>query len=78
MMQIGGYFDLAREALSTQYSSQLGPQNFDGHLPLVLEVLGEVHRGHAAFAEVGLDAVAVRERGGRVCRSIPHPFPQLF
>ncbi len=31
---------------------------------IVLEVFGEVHRGHAAFAEVAFDLVAVSE-GGR-------------
>ena len=30
-------------------------------LRIVLEVLGEVHRGHAAGAELALDAVAVGE-----------------
>ena len=34
------------------------------YLAVVLEVLRQVDRGHAALAELALDGVAIRERGG--------------
>ena len=44
---------------------ELGPEHLDGDLAVVLEVVGEVDRGHAARAELALDAVAVREGGAQ-------------
>ena len=39
-------------------------ENLDGDLALVAEVVGEIHRGHAALAELTLDGIAVAEGGG--------------
>ena len=39
-------------------------QDLDGDLAAVLEVLGEVDGGHAALAELALEAVAVGEGRG--------------
>ncbi len=44
-----------------QHGRQLGLQDLERDLAIVLEVLGEVHRGHAALAQFPLDAVAVGE-----------------
>ena len=40
---------------------ELGVEDLDGDLAAVLQVLGEVDGGHAALAELALDAVAVAE-----------------
>ena len=61
MLESGGDLDLAGESLGTERSGQLGPENLHGHPPVVLQVLGEVHRGHAALAQLPLDAVALGE-----------------
>ena len=45
--------------------SQLGVQHLERDRPVVLQVAGEVDRGHAAAAELALDAVAVAERVGQ-------------
>ena len=63
MAQIGGGFNLAQESLRPQRGGQLGTQDFHRDLAMVLEVFGQVHRGHAALAQLPLDAVAVGERG---------------
>ena len=42
---------------------ELRAQHLDGDLAVVLQVLGEVHRGHAALAQLALDAVAVGQSG---------------
>ena len=55
--------DLTQEALGADDGGQLGTQHLDGHLAPVLEVLGEVDRGHAALAQLALEAVAVGDQG---------------
>ena len=64
MLEPGGDFDLAGEALGPQRRGQLGPQHLHRDVAMVLEVLGEIDRGHAALAQLPLDAVAVGEGGG--------------
>ena len=59
MLQAGGDLDLAGEPLGTERGRQLRPKNLHRHPAVVLQVLGEVHRGHAALAQLPLDAVAV-------------------
>ena len=59
MLQVGGGLDLAQESLGADHGGELGAQHLDRDLAVVLEVVGEVDRGHAARAELALDAVAV-------------------
>ena len=68
MAEVGGGLDLAEEALGAERRRQLGPQHLDGDLAVVLEVLGEIDRGHAALAELALDAVAIAEGLGEAVR----------
>ncbi len=63
-LQLGRDLDLAQEALPADGLGQLGAQHLDRHPPIVLQVLGQVHRGHAARPELALDVVAVGEGGG--------------
>jgi hypothetical protein len=62
--------DLGQEALGTQDRAKLGAEDLKGHFTIVLEVGGEIDRGHAAGTELSLDAVAffqgVGEAGGVV------------
>src|SRR3972149_4401094 len=53
--------DLPQEPLRAQQGRELGLQNLDRDLAVVLEVLGEVDSSHASAAEFTLDAVAVRQ-----------------
>ncbi len=59
MLEIGGRLYFLDEPLGTEDGGEFGPQDFDRHLAVVLQVLGEVDRGHAARAEFFLDGVAV-------------------
>ncbi len=61
MLQAGGGLDLAEEALAADDGRELGVEDLDGDLAAVLQVLGEVDRGHAALAELALDAIAVAQ-----------------
>jgi hypothetical protein len=53
--------DLLHESFGTQHGGQLGLEDLDRNLAVVLEILGEIDRGHAARTELTLDAVPVRE-----------------
>ena len=47
------------EALGAERGGELGAQDLDGDVAIVLEVVREIDGGHAARAELALDAVAV-------------------
>jgi hypothetical protein len=61
VLERGGGLDLLDEPLGAEHGGELGFQDLDGDLAVVLQVLCEVDRGHAARAELALDAVAVGE-----------------
>ena len=63
MLELGDDVDLAEEPLGAQRRGELGPQDLERDLAVVLEVVGEVDGGHAALAELALDAVAAAEGG---------------
>ena len=63
MLQVGGGADFQQEAIGGQLRAYLRLEHLDRHLAVMLEVLGEVDRGHAAGAELPLDGVAVGEEG---------------
>ena len=58
--------------LRAEYGGELRAEDFDGDLALVLQILGQVDGGHAAFAEVAFDLVAVREGGGEAFGVLGH------
>ena len=72
MLQVGGGLDFAEEPLGADDGGQLGPQDLDGDLAVVLEVLRQVDGGHAARAELALEAVAVGERLGEAGEDVGH------
>jgi hypothetical protein len=59
VLQIRRGLDLGHEALASDDRRQLGLQNLERHLSVVLQVLGHVDRGHPALADRLYDAVAV-------------------
>ena len=58
MLQVGRGLDLGQEPLGSDHRRQLGLQNLERHLALVLQIVRQVHRGHAALTELALDGVA--------------------
>ncbi len=50
MLQVGRGLDLGEEAFGPDDSGELRPEHLERDLAIVLEVLGEVHGGHAAGA----------------------------
>ena len=63
MIQPGGDLDLSQKPLGPEHRCQLGPEHLDGHGAVVLQVVGEIDRRHAAAAELVREGVAAGERG---------------
>ena len=74
MLQARGGLDLGEEAVTADDGAQLGVQDLDGDLAVVLQVFGEVDRGHAALAQLALEAVAVAERGTEAGDGVGHAY----
>ena len=64
--------DLGDEAIAPDNGRQLGFQSFQRDLPLVLHIVGQVDRGHAALAEFSLDRVAALKGGVQAGDGIGH------
>ena len=62
VLQVGGGLDLGQEAFGADDGAEFGAQDLDRDLAVVLDVLGQVHGGHAARAEFALESVAIGER----------------
>src|SRR5512134_3913952 len=73
--QAGCNLDLAQEALGAECGGELGPKHLQGDRTTVLEVLGEIDRGHAPAAQLALDRVAVLQRLGEAVRRGGHGEP---
>ena len=54
---------------------QLRVEHLERHRPVVLEIPSEIHRRHAAAAELALDHVAVCQCGGELALEIGHQVP---
>ena len=72
MLEIGRGLDLGEEPLGADDRGELGPEHLDGDPAVVLEVLRQVHGGHAARAELPLDPVAVGEGFGQAGERVRH------
>jgi Helix-turn-helix domain len=64
--------DLSEESLGAQGGGQLRLQDLDGDPTVVLGVLRQIHRCHAARAELALDGVAALEGFGEAIQRSGH------
>lgn len=55
--------DLLEEALGPELRGELGAQQLERDPPAMLQILGQIHRRHAARTQLTLDAIAIGERG---------------
>jgi hypothetical protein len=62
VLQGGDGLDLTEEPLGADHGGQLGLQDLDGDVAVMLEVFGQIDRGHPTLPELPLDAVAVGKR----------------
>jgi hypothetical protein len=72
MVQVGRNSDFVEEPFSPNNERQLGLQDFDRHLPVVLEVAGQIDSRHAPSANFPLDCVAVGEGGFETLEKVLH------
>ena len=54
--------DLAMEAIGADVDGEMRMEDLDGDRAAVLQVVREIDRGHAATADLTLDAIATRKR----------------
>ncbi len=59
VMQLGGDLDLTQKPFGAEGRSQLGSQHLHRDLTMEFQILGEVHRRHAAGAQLTLDPVPI-------------------
>ena len=57
----GGGLDLEAEALRAEGRTQLGVEQLQRYRALVLEILSQIDRGHAAAPELALEGVAAAQ-----------------
>ena len=62
MIQARGQLNLSKKALAAERFGEIGTQHLDRDFPAVLVVVGQVDRGHAARAELAVEAIAIGER----------------
>ena len=58
MLEVRRRLDLCQETLGTDHGGQLGFEDLERDLAFVLEVVGQVDGGHAAFTQLALDGVS--------------------
>ena len=72
MLQIRGGLDLLEESLGAEDGREFGAEDLEGDLAVVAEVVREIHRGHAALAQLAVEAVAILKCGGQTRRNSSH------
>ena len=72
MLENGGGADFRQEPVGARNSSQLGLENLHSHSSIVLQVRGEIDRGHSAFAELTLDSVEAFEGSVQTSGGVRH------
>ena len=60
--ELGGDLDLPDEPLSPQARSQLRAQHLDGDFAGMLQIMGQIDRGHTTAADFAFDAVTIDKR----------------
>ncbi len=72
VLEARGEMDLGEEPLGAHGGGQLGAEDLDGDVALVLQVVGPPDRGHPALAQLPLQDVAVREDSLQAIQGIVH------
>ena len=70
MLEVGGDPNFLKKPISPKHGGQHRPKHLDRDLPLVLQVLGQIHRGHPSRAEFALEAVSVGKGGGQALQGL--------
>ena len=63
MPQAGGDPDLLEEPIRSERGGELGAQDLEGDGTVVPEIMCQIDDGHAAAAELAIDAIPIGQRG---------------
>jgi hypothetical protein len=74
MLQVGRDLDLLQEPVGPDHGCQLRQQYLQRHVAVVLQIAGQIHRGHAALAKLPLDHVAVGQSRLQLLGYLRHRF----
>ena len=69
--ELGSDVDLTQEPLGPHDRRELGFQDLQGDLPIVLQIVGEINRSHSALTESGLDVLGYRLARGQAVHIWP-------
>ena len=72
MVQPRRDLDLSRETLHAHRLGQFRAQHLDRYLAVVLGIVRQIDRRHAARAQLAHDAVALRQDGGNAREVVVH------
>jgi hypothetical protein len=72
MLQTGCGADLAQEALAAEGGAEVRMEHLDRDVAVVLQIVREVHGGHAAGAEFPVESLALREGAGQPVSDVAH------
>src|SRR2546426_3199280 len=72
MLQLCREADLSEEPLGAEDGRKLRAEHLERDGAIVLEIAGEIDRGHATAAELALDRVTAREGGLKAADEIAH------
>lgn len=72
MLQLRRRLDLGQKTLGTQGSSQVGMKHLDRHIPLVPNVVCEIHRRHAADTDLTRHAIPVTQGFSQAREDVAH------
>ena len=72
MGQLSRHLHFAQESLGSQGGGQLGPEDLDGDLAMVLQVFREIDRGHPPRPDLAFDPVPIRQGDSEAIDSFRH------
>jgi len=64
--------DFMGEPVGSHRRGELGAEDLQRDLAVMLEVVGQIHRGHAPDPDFALDAVAPAQRGSKTIQDVGH------
>src|SRR5512133_1279620 len=64
MLQTRGRSDLSQESFAAERRAEIRMQNLYGDVAIVFEIVCQIHRRHAAGADLAIDAITISHRSG--------------
>jgi hypothetical protein len=75
MLKLRRRLDLSQEPLGTKRSGEIRMEDLDRYVAIMLEIVCEIHRGHAADPDLARDSVSTLESSGKTWQDVAHMTP---